>query len=113
MSAALIKSGDVQGMPVVGLDGAKLGAARELFIDLTTGAVDFVVVEQVGLLGGNGKYHPVPWTAVRFDPIAKSLQIEVGKDDFKASPSYDREQLANASYGWEEQASRYFQPASA
>ncbi len=32
----------------------------------------------------------------------------MNKDDFKASPSYDRDQLANSSYGWDEQATRYF-----
>jgi hypothetical protein len=31
----------------------------------------------------------------------------MNKSDFKASPSYDREQLANRDY-WEEQATRYF-----
>jgi hypothetical protein len=30
------------------------------------------------------------------------------KNDFKASPSYDREQLANRSYGWDDQSARYF-----
>lgn len=108
MSATLTKSGAIQGLPVVGLENAKLGPARELFVDLATGRIEFLIVEEASLLGGSGKYHPVPWSAVRHDPVAGSLQIEITKDDFKASPSYDRDQLANASYGWDEQAVRYF-----
>jgi sporulation protein YlmC with PRC-barrel domain len=108
MTPTLTKSADIQGAAVVGLDGAKLGTARELFIDLATGTVAFVVAEGAGLLGGSGKFHPVPWASVRYDPIASTFQVEVTKDVFKASPSYDREQLANPSFGWDEQASKYF-----
>ncbi len=34
------------------------------------------------------------------------------KDQFKNAPSYDRDQLANASYGWNDQVTRYFAPAA-
>jgi hypothetical protein len=104
----LIKSADILGMAVTGLEGAKLGVARELFIDLATGRAEFLIVEPAGLLGGSGKFHPAPWPVVRFDGVARSFEIEVSKEAFKGSPSYDRDQLANASYGWDEQAVRYF-----
>lgn len=111
MSTTLTKSGSIQGLPVTGIENAKLGPARELFVDLIVGRVEFLIVEEASLLGGSGKYHPVPWSAVRYDPVAAGFQIEVTKDAFKASPSYDRDQLANASYGWNEQATRYFSTA--
>jgi hypothetical protein len=98
-------------MQVAGIDGDKLGAVRELFVELTSGQVAFVIIEAAGLLGGSGKFHPVPWSAVRYDAVARNFQVEMTKSDFKASPSYDREQLANRSYGWDEQASRYFASA--
>jgi sporulation protein YlmC with PRC-barrel domain len=108
MTEAMIKSADIQGMQVTGMEGSKLGAVRELFVDLAAGRVDFLIVETAGLLGGSGKFHPVPWAAVRYDVVARTFQVEMNKDDFKASPSYDRDQLANSSYGWDEQATRYF-----
>jgi sporulation protein YlmC with PRC-barrel domain len=111
MTETLIRSGDIQGMQVSGIDGDKLGAARELFLDLSSGQVAFVLIEVAGLLGGSGKFHPVPWSAVRFDAVARSFQVQMTKADFKASPSYDREQLASHGYGWDEQATRYFASA--
>jgi sporulation protein YlmC with PRC-barrel domain len=108
MTEALIRSGDIQGMQVSGIDGDKLGAVRELFVDLPSGQVAFALIEAAGLLGGSGKFHPVPWSAVHYDAVAKSFQVQVTKTDFKASPSYDREQLASQGYGWDEQANRYF-----
>ncbi len=109
----LTKSADVQGKPVLGHDGARLGSVREMFVDLARGTIEFVVVEAAGLLGGSGKFHPVPWSAVRFIAGIDAFQIDMDKDDFKASPSYDREQLANASYGWDEPSARYFMSSGA
>jgi hypothetical protein len=65
-------------------------------------------VEAAGLFGGSGKFHPAPWSAVRYDAVAKHFQVEMTKNKFKASPSYDREQFASRDYGWDEQATRYF-----
>ena len=111
MTETLIKSGDVQGIHVAGINEDKLGAVRELFLDLTSGQVAFVIIEAAGLLGGSGKFHAVPWSAMRYDAVARRFQVELTKTDFKASPSYDREQLASRDYGWDEQATRYFTSA--
>src|SRR6185436_7275366 len=102
------KSADVQGLKLLGRAGAKLGAIREVFLDLASGRVAFLVVESGGLLGGSGKFQPVPWSAVRYDPVAQAFQIDLGKDAFKAAPAYDREQLGAAGYAWSDQAARYF-----
>jgi sporulation protein YlmC with PRC-barrel domain len=108
MTDTLLKSAEIQGTQVAGIDGDKLGAVRELFVELATGQLAYLIVEAAGLIGGSGKFHPVPWSAVRYDAVAKNFQIEMTKNDFKASPSYDRDQLANRGYGWDEQAMRYF-----
>ena len=108
MTDDLTKSGDVQGKHLVGREGVKLGAVREMYLDLASGKVEFIIAEAASLLGGSGKFHPVPWSAIHFDSVAGAFQVEMTKDEFKAAPSYDREQLANASYGWNEQAIRYF-----
>lgn len=101
----------MQGRHLTGLDGVKLGTVRELFVDLASGRIEYLIVEAGGLLGGSGKFHPVPWSA-RYDIIAGAFQAERTKDEFKASHIYDRDQLADPSYAWHEQATRFFAPAS-
>ena len=108
MAEGLMKSGDIQGKRLVGQQDAKLGLVRELFFDPTTGQIEFVIVEGASLLGGSGKYHPVPWSEVHYDAVADDFQVHMTKDAFKAAPSYDRDQLANPNFGWNEQARRYF-----
>ena len=112
MAEILTKSGDVQGRQLTGLAGVKLGTVRELFVDLASGRIEFLIVEGGGLLGGSGKFHPLPWSAVRHDSVAGAFQAERTKDEFKASPSYDRDQLADSGYAWHEQSTRFFAPAS-
>ena len=112
MPADLLKSADLQGKTLVGLKGAKLGVVREAYLDLESGAIVFLVVEAAGLFRGAGKFQPVPWDAVRYDGVADAFLTEMDKERFKAAPSYDREQLASASYGWSDQVRLYFSPGA-
>jgi hypothetical protein len=45
---------------------------------------------------------------LRFDEKAEGYVTALTKDMLKNSPAYDRDQLADASYGWGEQTERYF-----
>jgi len=105
------KSSDILGMDLTGLKGVKLGTVREFFVEPSLGQITFLIVERASFMGGSGKYHPVPWSIVRHDPIAKAFQVELSKDQFKASPSYDRAQLAADGYGWDDQSAKYFDTA--
>ena len=107
----LMKSNDVLGIELTGKGGGKLGTVRETFVDLASGHIGYLIVEGPSLLGGSGKYHPVPWSLVRYDPAAKVFQAEISKDEFKGSPSYDRTQLRSRDYAWDELSARYFNGA--
>ena len=108
MTELLTKSADVQGLLLLGLEGVKLGTVREAFVDLLTGKIAFLIVESAGLLGGSGKFRPVPWATVRYDPIAGGFQAALTKEVFKAAPDYDRDQLGKPGFAWSDQAERYF-----
>ncbi|MBU1378831.1 MAG: PRC-barrel domain-containing protein [Alphaproteobacteria bacterium] len=108
MTDGLTKSADVLGRRLLGHDAVKLGVVREMFLDLETGQIAFLIVEGGGLLGGSGKFQPVPWAAVRHDVVGGHFQIAMAKDAFKAAPAYDREQLGAAGYAWSEQSARFF-----
>src|SRR5580658_4385082 len=51
LTTILTKSASVQGKHLLGTDNAKLGAVREIFVDLGKGDVPFVVIEAASLLG--------------------------------------------------------------
>jgi hypothetical protein len=116
MTNHLAKSGDLHGKHLTGLKNARLGSVREVYVDLGSGQVAYLVVEPAllagGSLGGSGRYQPVPWTAVTYDAVSGEFRSDLDKARFKAAPSYDREQLANPAYGWPDQVAGYFSGAT-
>ena len=47
----LVKTSDVLKLNVTGREGEKLGVVREAFVDLTSGRVEFLIIEANSLLG--------------------------------------------------------------
>jgi sporulation protein YlmC with PRC-barrel domain len=112
MTNHLAKSGDLQGKHLIGTKNDRLGSVRELYLDLASGQVAYLVVEPPSLLGGSGKFQPIPWSAVSYDAVSGDFRADMDKARFKAAPSYDREQLANPAYGWPDQVTGYFSGAA-
>jgi sporulation protein YlmC with PRC-barrel domain len=104
----LIKSTDLVGRAVHDRKGGKLATIREVFIDKLTGRVQFVILDTGGLFGGGGKFHPLPWRLLHFDPAADLYATAVTKDQLKQAPAYDRDQLNSTAYGWGDQIDQFF-----
>lgn len=107
----MIKTGDLVGSALNDLTGAKLGAVREVYLDRHTGQARYVAVELTslgGLLGGGGKYHPVPWRLLHWSDQDGAYVADLAKDKLKAAPAYDRDQLSSTAYNWSEQVDRFF-----
>ncbi len=104
----MIKSGDVLGTTLRDAGEHKLGTIREIYFDRSTGHARFAILELSSLFGTGGKFHPLPWRALRFDDLSGSYVTALTKDLVNDSPAYDRDQLADASYAWGELTERYF-----
>lgn len=108
LDALMIRSANLLGAPLKDAAGKKLGTIREIFFERDTGQARFVALELGGLFGASGKFHPIPWRAMRYDEVSDSYVTDIGKDMLKNSPAYDRDQFNDIAYGWSEQAERYF-----
>lgn len=108
LDSLMIRSANLLGAPLKDAAGKKLGTIREIYFERDTGQARFVALEFGGLFGTSGKFHPIPWGALRYDEPSDSYLTDLTKDLLKNSPAYDREQLNDTAYGWGEQAERYF-----
>jgi sporulation protein YlmC with PRC-barrel domain len=104
----LIKSSDLIGKTISNAVGGKLGTIREVYIDRETGAAQFAIIDAGGLFGSGGKFRPIPWRLLRFDPGAGAYATNLTKERIHDAPAYDRDQFSSSSYGWSEQTARYF-----
>ena len=109
----LIKTSDILGADVHDAGGHKLATIRELFIDPLSGQAHFAIVEAGGLFGAGGKYHPIPWSMLRWDAGRNGYIAPFGKDRLKDAPSYDRDQINSNAYGWDATVQRYYGEAPA
>ena len=81
---------------------------KELFLNKATGQAEFVLGATGGFLGVGEKFHPLPWGALTYNPTPEGYVVAFGKDEIRAAPAYDRDQLTSANYGWGDQVHRYF-----
>ena len=105
---ALIKTSEMLGADVYDPSGHKIASVRELFLDPATGQVHFAIAEVAALLGGGGKYHPIPFGALRWDASRAGYVAPFDKDRLKAGPAYDRDQINSNAYGWDTQVQSYY-----
>ncbi len=106
--AHLVSANTLAGQPLFDRSGDKLGVLKELFVNKTTGQVEFVLGATGGFLGVGEKFHPLPWSLLTYNSAPEGYVVSVGKEEIRAAPAYDREQLNSTHYGWGDQVQRYF-----
>jgi len=80
---------DIRGDPVIGTDGAKVGAVRDLAVDLENGRIVAVIVDRGGFLGFGAKCFAVPPDDFTVDNSAKSLRMSSTAEKLKGGPQMD------------------------
>ena len=104
----LISSGRLSGQPQLHPAGDRLGVLKEFYVNRITGQVEFVVGATGGFLGVGEKFHPLPWSLLHYNAAPEGYVVMASKDDIRAAPAYDRDQLNSTQYGWGDQVHRYF-----
>ncbi len=87
-TAALIASDKVQGTRVYGTDGGKIGAIHNLMVDKRSGQVAYVVLSTGGFLGLGQAYHPLPWSALKYDERQEGYVLQISSDRLAGGPSF-------------------------
>jgi sporulation protein YlmC with PRC-barrel domain len=87
MGHSLVPSDRVEGKPVCGRGGDKLGTIERLMVDKQTGTVAYAVIRHVGFLGTEVHHYPVPWDALRYNPQRRGYETELTIEDLRSGPS--------------------------
>ena len=66
-TVSLIGSDKVEGTPVYGRDGNKIGTIQRIMIDKISGKVAYAVMSFGGFLGMGEDYYPMPWASLKYD----------------------------------------------
>ena len=88
-----IRAKKVLGTKVTDPAGNKIGQIEDVILDKTSNSILFAVVGFGGFLGIAEKYHPIPWTALDFDPAEGSYSVSYTKEQLQAAPSGSIDEL--------------------
>ena len=85
----LISSEKVAGTTVYNTAGEELGSIHDVMLDKKSGNVAYAVMSFGGFLGMGNKYHPLPWSLLRYDMGKGGYVVNLDKQQLEGAPSYD------------------------
>jgi len=86
MAHSLVPSDRVEGMPVHGRSGEKLGTIERLMLDKMTGTVAYAVVKSGGMFAATHHHYPVPWGTLRYNPLRRAYDADLSREEFLSGP---------------------------
>ena len=84
-----IASDKVAGTSVFDAHDERIGEVHNLMIDKYTGQVAYAVMSFGGFLGLGERYHPLPWSVLRYDEKLGGYVVGISKDALRTGPSYE------------------------
>jgi PRC-barrel domain len=84
----LISAGRVNGTNVYNTAGDALGEIYDVMIDKRTGKIAYAVMSFGGFLGLGERYHPLPWTTLKYDTNQGGYVVGMTKEQLSNAPSY-------------------------
>jgi sporulation protein YlmC with PRC-barrel domain len=87
MVHTLVPSDRVEGTPVYGRNGEKLGCIERLMLDKMTGTVAYAVVKSGGLFAASHHHYPLAWGTLRYNAQHKSYDTDWTLEELRGGPS--------------------------
>jgi hypothetical protein len=106
MPHSLVPSDRVEGAPVHGRNGEKLGTIERIMLDKLTGLVAYAVIKSSGFLGIDPHHYPVDWNALKYNPDRRAYETDLTVDDLRSGPS----ELDGATFDWGDRSPGYVHP---
>jgi len=85
---SLIAAEKVEGTDVYNRQGEKLGTVVDIMIDKISGRSVYAIMSFGGFLGIGEKYHPLPWSLLKYDTSKGGYVVDLAKDMLEAAPMY-------------------------
>ena len=88
-----IRASTVIGTSVHDSSGRKIGEIEDVMLDKLSSNIMFAVVSFGGFLGIAEKFHPIPWSSLKYDKAKDSYVVDFTKEQLEAAPTGSIEEL--------------------
>ena len=96
----LIAASQVNGTSVYNRAGEKLGSIYDVMLEKVSGKAEYAIMSFGGFLGIGDQYHPLPWSALDYDPRQGGYVVDLDRRRLEGAPSY----TANDAGMWDDPA---------
>lgn len=86
----LVAADKVQGANIYNATGDNLGSIDDIMNDEKSGIIAYAIMSSGGFLGIGSKYHPLPWSMLRYDPNLGGYVVNIDRAQLKGAPGYGR-----------------------
>lgn len=84
----LISSSKVEGTPVIGRDGKRLGQIDSFMVDKYSGRVAYAVLSFGGTMGFGESLFPLPWSSLTYDENKDGYVLGIGAEELSRAPKF-------------------------
>lgn len=88
-----IRATQVCGTSVHDTTGRKIGEVEDVILDKLSNNILFAVVSFGGFLGIGEKFHPLPWSSLKYDKPKGTYVVEFTREQLEAAPVAGLEEL--------------------
>ena len=82
-----IRAKKVIGPAVKDPSGKKIGEIEDVVLDKTSNNIMFGVVSFGGFLGVKEKYHPIPWSLLKYEEDESGYVVNLTKEQLQSAPA--------------------------
>ena len=111
-SGRLIAASKVNGTSVYNTAREKLGTVYDLMIDKRSGQAEYAIMSFGGFLGIGDRYHPLPWSALNYDPVQGGFVVNLDRSKLEGAPSYTADEFATWDDTWGQRVRDYYGPGA-
>jgi sporulation protein YlmC with PRC-barrel domain len=89
----LIAASKVNGTSVYNTAGEKLGTVYDVMINKISGEAQYAIMSFGGFLGIGDKFHPLPWSQLKYDPREGGYVVNLDRNRLERAPVYTSNEL--------------------
>lgn len=101
----------VQGTPVYGAGGERLGEIRDLVLHRESGRIAYAIMAHGGFAGAGEKSHPLPWSILSHDAERGGYVVSLSRTDLEGAPAMAADEIGEHDESWRERVHTHFQAA--
>ena len=107
-TTSLISSEKVAGTAVYNTAGEDIGSIHDIMLDKKSGNVAYAVMEFGGFLGIGSKFHPLPWSLLKYDTSKGGYVVNLDKQQLEGAPAYDTDVEPNWGEEYDDKVYNYY-----